>query len=187
MISREEEKQLCAEARLLLKESGLDFSDTELASMVCADFGLSRPRREGLQVLTFIDTEYLGAKAIILLPEQTMLEHWHPQRGEDPGKEETLRCLYGVCRVYVPGEETLTQGFIPEGQEEYYTCRKEIILEPTEQYTFAPGTPHWFQADEAGTVVLSISTQVTDLDDRFTNPSVVRKTVYGETPPAAEA
>jgi D-lyxose ketol-isomerase len=149
-----------------------------MASMVAADFGLSRPRREGLQVLTFIDTEYLGAKAIILLPEQTMLEHWHPQRGEDPGKEETLRCLSGVCRVYVPGEVTLSQGFIPEGQEEFYTCRNEIILEPTEQYTFPPGTPHWFQAGEAGTVVLSISTQVTDLDDRFSNPSVVRKTVY---------
>ena len=179
MISRAEEKRLCDEARLLLEESGLEFTDEEMASTVCADFGLSRPRREGLQVLTFIDSDYLGAKAIVLLPEQTMLEHWHPQRGKNPGKEETLRCLCGVCRVYVPGEATISRGFIPEGQEEFYTCRNEIILEPTAQYTFSPGTPHWFQADVAGTVVLSISTQVTDLEDCFTNPSVVRKTVYG--------
>ena len=187
MISRDEEKRLCGEARLLLEESGFEFTDEELASMVCADFGLSRPRREGLQVLTFIDTDYLGAKAIILLPEQTMLEHWHPQRGEDPGKEETLRCLFGTCRVYVPGKATISRGFIPEGQGEFYTCRNEILLEPTAQYTFSPGTPHWFQAGEAGTVVLSISSQVTDLDDCFTNPSVVRKTVYGETSPESKA
>jgi D-lyxose ketol-isomerase len=180
MISRTTEKTLCREAEKLIEQAGLAFSRDELDSMVVADFGLGKPRQEGLQVLTFIDTKFIGAKAIVLLPGQTMVEHWHPARGSDPGKEETLRCLYGSCRVYVPGESISVNGFVPSGKEEYYTCRKEFILNPTEQYTFSPGTPHWFQPGDEGTVVLSISTKVTDLDDCFTNPLVVRQTVYSE-------
>ena len=180
MVSKEQERVLCGESRRLLEKSGLYFSEREYESMVTADFGLSRPRIEGLQVLTFVDTKHMGAKAITLLPKQTMVEHWHPRRGDDPGKEETLRCLFGVCRVYVPGEPTLSAGFVPEGQEEFYSCRHELLLTPGDQYTFSPGTPHWFQAGKGGTVVLSLSTQVTDLDDCFTNPAVVRRTVYGD-------
>lgn len=180
MITKREEKELCLEAKKLIKKAGIDFNRQELDSMVAADFGMGRPRIEGLQVLTFMDTEFIGAKAIILLPGQTMIEHWHPTRGSDPGKEETLRCLYGSCRVYTPGNSVNMQGFIPSGKEKYYTCRKEVILKPTEQYTFSPGTPHWFQPGDEGTVVLSISTKVTDLDDCFTDPLVVRQTVYSD-------
>ena len=180
MISRSEEQRLCDKARRLLAKTGWELAEEELASMVCADFGLSRPEGEGLQVLTFINTPFLGAKIIVLLPGQTMLEHWHPKRGDDPGKEETLRCLYGECRVYVPGDSTIERGFIPAGEESNYTCRNETVLSPTEQYTFAPGTPHWFQSGKEGTVILSFSTQVTDLEDKFTNPDVVRQTQYSD-------
>lgn len=180
MISRKQEQELCNKASILVKKTGLRFTQSEIDSMVVADFGLSRPRSEGIQVLTFINTAHIGAKVITLLPRQTMLEHWHPSRGSDPGKEETLRCLYGRCRVYVPGEDSITDGFIPEGGEENYTCRREILLRETEQYTFAPGIPHWFQGGEEGAVVLSFSTQVTDLEDCFSNPDVVRQTLYSQ-------
>jgi hypothetical protein len=87
MITRKEERERCDEAIELL-------------------------RREEIQVLTFLNTAFLGAKALIPLPEQTMVAHW-------------------------------------------------------------------FQPEPEGCVVLSLSTEVTDLDDLFTNPQIVRETTYG--------
>ena len=117
---------------------------------------------------------------IVLLPGQTMVEHWHPARENDDGKEETLRGLWGSCRVYLPGLDSLTEGYIPEGQDRWYTCRNETILNPSDQMTIPPDTPHWFQAGRDGCVILSVSNNVTDLDDRFTNPEVVRQTQYSD-------
>ena len=179
MITRGEERERCDEAIELLKKAAFTFAPQEHASMRAADFGLSRLRKEGIQVLTFLNTAFLGAKALILLPEQTMVEHWHPARGDDPGKEETLRCLYGECNLYIPGEDNMTRGFLPEGQELNYNSRHEITLTPQGQYTLSPGVAHWFQPGPEGCVVLSLSTQVTDLDDLFTNPQIVRETKYG--------
>lgn len=180
MITKKEERERCDEAKNLLRKAGFLFAPHEYASMMAADFGLSHLGREGIQVLTFLNTPFLGAKALILLPEQTMVEHWHPSRGGDPGKEETLRCLYGECNLYIPGENNMKRGFIPEGQEIYYKCRHEISLMPQGQYTLSPGLAHWFQPGPEGCVVLSLSTQVTDLDDLFTNPRIVRETKYGD-------
>ena len=178
MISTKDARAACDDARGLLGKTSIGLSENELASMTAADFGLSRVRTEGLQVITLIETGRIGMKVLVLLAGQTMVEHRHPRRGDDPGKEETLRCLWGTCRVYVPGTDTMKEGYIPDGQDRYYSCRNEIILEPAEQYTFEPGVPHWFQPGSQGCVVLSLSTRVTDLDDQFTNPKVVRKTVY---------
>ncbi len=188
MISKEEEREVCAEAMEILRQTGLNVSDGEHRSLKAADFGLSRLRREGLQVITLIETERIGVKVLILLAGQTMVEHWHPRRDNDPGKEETLRCVYGICRVYTPGENTMTNGYLPEdsnGPIRHYTCRNETTLRPTDQLTIPAGTRHWFQAlREAtgapgeGCVVLSFSNRVSDLEDCFTDPSVKRQTVY---------
>ena len=180
MISREEERVVCKESRLLIEKTGLPFTPQELDSMVSADFGLSRLRQEGIQVLTFLLTEKIGAKVLVLLSGQTMLEHWHPKRGADAGKEETLRCLYGTCRLYIPGENTMKFGYIPCEMENFYTCRNEINLQINDQYTIPPGVPHWFQPGDEGCVIFSFSNNVTDLEDKFTNPHVVRATVYAD-------
>lgn len=180
MISREEEKRLCTLSIEMIRKTGINFSDIEYTSMVTADFGLCRPRTEGIQVLTFVNTPFIGAKVIVNLPGQTMVEHWHPSRENDPGKEETLRCLYGTCLVYIPGEDSMKEGYVPEGQEKNYNCRNEIVLHPREQYTLSPGVPHWFQPGKEGSVILSISTQVTDQEDQFSNTDIIRQTIYSD-------
>jgi D-lyxose ketol-isomerase len=50
-----------------------------------ADFGLSDIYREGIQVLTFFETDRIAGKMLVLLPNQTEPEHWHPPVGGDPG------------------------------------------------------------------------------------------------------
>ena len=183
MILRTEEQAAFSESRFLIEKTGIPFTRQELDSMVSADFGLSRLRKEGIQVLTFLNTEKVGAKIIVLLPGQTMLEHWHPKRGVDSGKEETLRCIFGICRLYIPGEESIKLGSIPQDMDNYYTCRKEINLQINDQYTISPGIPHWFQPGKEGCVIFSFSNNVTDLEDKFTNPHVVRNTVYADSQP----
>ena len=178
MISREEEQQKCRESRPLLKRASMEFSPEELDGMVAADFGLGRLDTEGAQILTFVDTACIGAKALVLLPGQTMVEHRHPARDRDSGKEETLRCLWGRCLVYLPGDDTMKEGCVPEGQERWYACRHERVLHPTDQITIPPDTPHWFQAGPEGCAVLSVSNSVTDHEDRFTDPNVIRQTKY---------
>ena len=76
----------------------------------------------------------------------------------------------------MPGEDTLKEGFIPEGKEDYYTMRKEIVMKPSDQITLAPGEKHWFQARDKGAVMYSFSTIARDALDQFTDPDIVRIT-----------
>ncbi len=92
------------------------------------------------------------------MPYQTEPEHWHPPVGDDPGKEETVRHVYGDLFFYVDGQETLSAGFVPESKEEFYTMRHDIVLNPGDQLTCKPGARHWFQAGARGAVLYSYST-----------------------------
>ena len=107
------------------------------------------------------------------MPGQTCPEHRHPEINGEEGKEETFRCRYGKVYLYVEGEgNDDIQAKIPEGMEEYFTCRKEIILNPGEQYTIYPNTFHWFQAGEEGAVVSEFSTKSRDEYDIYTDPRI---------------
>jgi len=159
-----------------LRPSGLSFTDQELERIEVADFGLSDVNREGAQILTLVQTERLSVKVLILFPQQTEPEHWHPPIGEDPGKEETIRVLTGTLYLYLPGDATLKQCQIPEGKERFYTSRSELIMGKNCQVTLKPGTKHWFQAGAEGAVLFSFSTAVRDLIDQFSDPNVVRVT-----------
>ena len=89
------------------------------------------------------------------------------------GKEETFRCRYGTVYLYVEGEgPDEIKAKIPEGMEEYFTCRKEIILKPGDQYTIMPNTLHWFQADSEGAIVSEFSTKSRDEYDIYTDPRI---------------
>jgi D-lyxose ketol-isomerase len=141
-----------------------------------ADFGLSRLDTEGAQILTLIATDRITVKIITLFPSQTLPEHWHPRVGEDPGKEETVRVISGTVRFYIPGDESMSEGFVPDGKEDAYTVRHELILKPGEQITLQPGTKHWFQAGNEGAVMFSFSTVARDILDCFTDPHIDRVT-----------
>ena len=60
--------------------------------MAVADFGLGELSTTGLQILTYVNTERVCAKELVMIPGQTCPEHWHPTIGGIPGKEETFPC-----------------------------------------------------------------------------------------------
>jgi D-lyxose ketol-isomerase len=177
MITRKELEDAQKRAARMLKTAGLVVTDEEVKRIAAADFGLSHLEKEGAQILTFLETDRVAFKVIALLPKQTMPEHWHPPVGDDPGKEETIRLIDGTLFFYVPGEETIREGFIPEGKEACYTARHEIVMNPGDQITLEPGKVHWFQSGIEGAVLYSVSSTARDILDRFTDPEIVRETV----------
>jgi D-lyxose ketol-isomerase len=176
MITRKEFNDVTQKAIKLIERAGIYITDEEKRKVTAADFGLSNIYKEGIEILTFFETDRVAGKILVLLPNQTEPEHWHPQVGNDPGKQEIIRALWGNLRFYVEGEDNMKEGFIPEGKEHVYRLRQEIILQPGEQLIFQPGEKHWFQAGEEGAVMYSFSTTVRDVLDGFTDPGIVRET-----------
>ena len=174
MITRAEQKKARERAAQMIAQAGLRISDEEKNKIDVVDFGLSRLEIEGVQVLTWVQTDRISVKVLAMLPNQTEPEHWHPPVGEDPGKEETIRVVSGTVYFYVQGENTLKQGFLVRGKEKYYTLRHEIVLKPGDQITFQPGEKHWFQARDDGAVMYSFSSVARDALDQFTDPDIVR-------------
>lgn len=158
-------------------DSGIVFTDEELASIDFADFSLNRLETEGLNLIVYENNDRYCAKEMVLLPGQTCPEHRHPPRNGEDGKRETFRCRQGKVYLYVEGEaEAAIHSKIPEGQEEFYTVRHEIMLEPGQQYTIEPNIKHWFQAGEEGAVISEFSSPSDDASDIFTNPYIKRVT-----------
>jgi D-lyxose ketol-isomerase len=176
MLTKAEYAAAQSRAVDMIRESGICITDKEAQKVEVADFGLSRLDSEGAQILTLVATNRIAVKIIALFPNQTLPEHWHPRVGEDPGKEETVRVISGTVRFYVPGDENMSEGFVPVGQEDTYTMRHELVLKPGEQITLEPGTKHWFQAAKQGAVMYSFSSVARDLLDEFTNPDIERIT-----------
>jgi D-lyxose ketol-isomerase len=176
MITESELKAAQKRAGKMIRQANILMTDEEQNRIQVADFGLSNLEQEGAQILTFVETEQIGVKVIVLFPYQTLPEHWHPPVRDDPGKEESFRVIAGTLYFYTEGEDTLKEGFIPEGKEEYYTVRHEIIMKPADQITIAPGKVHWLQSGSKGAVVYSFSTCARDVLDGFTDPNIVRTT-----------
>ncbi len=176
MITRKELEEAQKRTAEMIKKAGIVVLDEEMGKIAAADFGLSRLEKEGAQILTLLETERVAFKILTLFPYQTEPEHWHPQVGDDPGKEETVRLVYGTLYFYIPGEDNMRHGFIPEGKESSYAMRHEIVMKPGDQITLEPGTKHWFQAGGEGAIMYLISSCVRDILDQFTDPDVVRET-----------
>ncbi len=177
MITRAELNEACEIALTMIDDAGIQLTKKDKNKITAADFGLSQLFKEGIQILTMFDTERVAGKILVLLPYQTEPEHWHPSVGDDPGKEEIIRAISGDLYFYIPGENSLKNGFIVEGKDSCYTMRKEVVLLPGEQLILPPGTKHWFQAGENGAVMYSFSTKVRDTLDQFSDPEIVRETV----------
>jgi D-lyxose ketol-isomerase len=180
MITETQQRKAQEEAIRLFDKARILLSEAEKGAIEVVDFGLSNLPVEGAQILTLVQTERISVKLLALAANQTEPEHWHPRVGADPGKEETVRHVYGDLLFYVAGEQTLSEGYIPEGKDSLYTCRKEIRMEPGSQLTLAPGEKHWFQAGKRGAVLYSFSTVARDALDQFTDPDIVRITRIAE-------
>ena len=176
MLTRAEYSAAQRRAASIIQESVISITDKEAEKVEVADFGLSRLEIEGAQILTLVATDRIAVKIIVMFPNQTIPEHWHPRVGEDPGKEETVRVISGTLRFYIRGDESMSEGFVPDGKEDAYTVRHEFILKPGEQITLQPGTKHWFQAGEDCAFMYSFSTVARDVLDCFTDPHIERLT-----------
>jgi D-lyxose ketol-isomerase len=142
-------------AAAMLADAGIVLTRRERDELEVADFGLDELERTGLQLVTYINTERVCAKELVLFPHQLCPEHRHPPVGDDPGKEETFRCRTGSVLLWVDGHG-------------------EIELHPGEQFTIPPDTLHWFRAGADGAIVSEFSTRSRDESDVFSDPRIVR-------------
>ena len=176
MITTQELLHARRQAAGMIREANIHITDKEADGIEVVDFGLSRLEKEGVQVLTLVQTDRISVKVLALFPNQTEPEHWHPPVGSDPGKEETVRVISGTMYFYLPGENTFKEGFLVKGKEHCYTTRHELVMRPGDQVTLAPGVKHWFQARNEGVVMYSFSTIARDVMDQFTDKAIVRTT-----------
>jgi D-lyxose ketol-isomerase len=182
MISHEVFKEAQNLASAMFAKAGLVMTDSEREQIEVADFGLGDLKKEGLEIVVYVNTDRYCAKELAMFPRQTCPEHLHPPVGDDPGKMETFRCREGIVYLYVESPEGATENIdlssilatLPEGSETHYTVFHEIILRPGEQYTIAPGTKHWFQSGDDGAVVSEFSSVSRDEFDIFTDYRIKR-------------
>lgn len=158
---------------IYLKRANILLTDEEKKRIEVADFGLNDVENIGLQIHTYVNTERVCAKELVLLPYQTCPEHLHPHTIYGEGKEETFRCRQGIVYLYVEGEPTFPMsGRTPDTKVTVY---HEIMLKPGMQYTIYPETKHWFQAGSEGAIVTEFSTRSTDEFDVFTDERIIRE------------
>lgn len=178
MIAKDELQRAKAKALVYLERAGIVLTPAEAANIEVADLGLGELEQTGLQLVTYVNTDRVCAKELILFPGQTCPEHRHPPVEGEPGKEETFRCRWGRVYLYVPGPPTPGPACRPPaGREAHYTVWHEVVLIPGEQYTIPPNTLHWFQAGDEGAIISEFSTTSRDEKDIFTDPAIRRVTV----------
>jgi D-lyxose ketol-isomerase len=175
MITKQQLNEARHTALDYLTRAGIVLTPEEVEQIEVADFGLNDLKNTGLELITYVNTDRVCAKELVLFPRQTCPEHYHPPVEGELGKEETFRCRWGEVYLYVPGDPTPNPlGRPPAGKENVYTVWHEIVLKPGEQYTLMPNTPHWFQAGDEGAVVSEFSTRSRDESDIFTDPEIQR-------------
>jgi D-lyxose ketol-isomerase len=155
----------------LLRKIDFPLTPADWAELKVNDFGLGDLRNEGFVFADLLRTDRVRLTLLILLPYQSLPEHLHPPYGSEPGKEETLRCLWGETRVYVPGTPNNPAIRIPKGKEAYYTSLHEVVIRPGEQCTVKPNLAHWFQGGTEGGVNLAFQNRVNEDLNIFTDPA----------------
>ena len=158
------------------RRAGIVLTDAEAGRVEIADLGLGELEQTGLELITYVNTDRVCAKELVLFPGQTCPEHRHPPTpATGPGKEETFRCRWGLVYLYVPGPAAAApRAQPPAHRRAHYTVWHEVALRPGEQYTIPPDTRHWFQAGPEGAVVSEFSTHNDDSGDIFTDPDIRR-------------
>ncbi|MCC3371923.1 D-lyxose/D-mannose family sugar isomerase [Cohnella sp. REN36] len=187
MILRSEVRRAQERTAKLFARAGIVLTAEEREGIEVAGFGLGQLDKQGLELVTYVNTDRYCAKELVLFPGQTCPEHLHPPVDGEPGKMETFRCRWGVVYLYVEGEATKDiRAIVPAGSEAHYTVFREIVLRPGEQHTIPPGTKHWFQGGPEGAVVSEFSSTSRDEYDIFTDPGIVRAPIVTEDEATAE-
>jgi D-lyxose ketol-isomerase len=178
MLTKEQYDHYRQDAVKIFHKASIVLTPEEEKQIEIADFGLGQFEQTGLGVLVYVNTERCCAKELAMWPHQTCPEHRHPPISrENPGKEETFRCRWGMMYLYIPGTATeQPKATPPAGRESTYTAWHEIELHPGDQYTLLPNTLHWFQAGPEGAVVSEFSTRSLDENDFFTDEEIARIT-----------
>jgi len=175
MISKVILEQIKDEVLSCYEKAHIALTQEEKEKIEVSDMGLNDIRNTGLQLITYVNTERVCSKEMVLLKHQTCPQHIHPTLNGQAGKEETFRCRMGKVYLYVNGEPAnAPHAVAPKGTEQYYTVWHEIELNSGEQYTMKPDTPHWFQAGDEGAVISEFSTTSHDETDIFMNPNIIR-------------
>jgi len=164
------EIQLSIEA--LIINSKFSLTKEEYGNLVSYDFNLGNFLKEGVTFIDILKTEKLRITLLILLPQQTLPEHLHPSYLNEKGKEETIRVIYGKTKIYIEGNQNISNINLPPGNESFYTAKREINLIKDQQFTISPGMVHWFQSGSEGSVSLEFQTTVEENRNIFTNPNI---------------
>lgn len=154
-----------------LNRQKIVLSKIENENIEIADFGLNNFEKFGLGILTYVNNESYCAKELVMLPNQICPEHRHPPVGDYKGKQETFRCRNGQVTLYV---DYPTNEKVLDFENENYTAKYKIVLNPGEQFTIPRNTKHWFQASNEGAIISEFSTKSIDEKDIFTDPLIRR-------------
>jgi D-lyxose ketol-isomerase len=161
------------QALALLDKAHISLSEADMASLKVIDFGLKDIALYGVQFVEYMNNERYCARQLVLLPRQTIPEHMHPPVGDDPGKVETFRVVWGKVWAYTEGDsKTNTAAKLMSDAAIYFTAFHEIELNAGEQCTIGNNQFHWFQAGEEGAVVIEFSSPARDRFDIFKDPRV---------------
>lgn len=95
MAAREQIDKANAKARELLKAAGIVITEEEAKRIEYCDYHLGEFDTIGTEILTYVNTDRVCAKEMMLTPYQICPEHLHPQLGDYQGKEETFRSPLG--------------------------------------------------------------------------------------------
>ena len=174
MITKTEYEIAVAETLKYFDEAKIKLIEKEKQNIEVADFALSNLKNVGLQILTYINTERVCAKEMVLFPYQTCPQHKHIDSEKAKGKEETFRCRKGKVYLYVSGLGRMEniKAKMPATKVDVFN---EIILNEGEQYTLYPNTWHWFQAGQSGAVISEFSTMSSDETDIFLDERIKRE------------
>ncbi len=181
MITRKEENEARQWAWETARNAGMVLRNEEYDQIEVADFGLSRLREIGAQILTLEANDWVSIKVLILSPWQLEPQHRHPPSAVEqyPGKTEVLRGQWGQLYHYWEGEPSPHPKARPADQDQpYLAVWNETVLGPGSQLVIPPNSWHWFQAGPEGAVVWTFSSKVTDAADQWTDPRIVRETQF---------
>ena len=177
-ISRAEHEAARNRALETYERAAIRITAAEQDALEVADFGLGEVEQIGVELITYVNTERVCAKEVVLLPGQICPQHRYPPVSDQPGKEETFRCRWGKVYLYVEGAATEhPRAVVPVHRRSHFTVWHEVILEPGDQHTVSPNTLHWFQGGPEGAVLSEFSTPSTDALDVFTDPDITRQPV----------
>ena len=105
MITQQQYEEARIKTLEFFEKAGIILTDEEKKNIEVADFGLNDLKNTGLEIITYVNTERVCAKELVLFPRQTCPEHKHPPVDGELGKEETFRCRWGEVYLYVSGEK----------------------------------------------------------------------------------